>query len=55
MYPEKQNIGEMAKIEFKKEIKKEKTRRTQNGIIQVNEGNSKTFSILPANSMVQWT
>ena len=33
----------MAKIEFKKEMKKNNTRWTQNGIIQMNEGNSQTF------------
>ena len=33
----------MAKIEFKKEMKKNNTRWTQNGIIQMNEGSSKTF------------
>ena len=34
---------EMAKIEFKKEMKKNNTRWTENGIIQMNEGNSNTF------------
>ena len=33
----------MVKIEFKKEMKKNNTRWSQNGIIQMNEGNSKTF------------
>ena len=33
----------MAKIEFKKEMKKNNTRWTQNGIMQMNEGNSKTI------------
>ena len=33
----------MAKIEFKKEMKKNKTRWTQIGIMPKNEGNSKTF------------
>ena len=31
----------MAKIEFKKEMKKNNTRWTQNGIMDMNEGNSK--------------
>ena len=33
----------MAKIEFKKEMKKNNTRWTQNFIMQMNEGNSNTF------------
>ena len=33
----------MAKIKFKKEMKENNTRWTQNGIIQMTEGNSKTF------------
>ena len=33
----------MAEIEFKKEMKKNNTPWTQNGIIKMNEGNSKTF------------
>ena len=33
----------MAKIEFKREMKKNNTRWTQNGIMEMNEGNSKTF------------
>ena len=37
------NIAEMAKIEFKKEMKKNNARLTQNDIIQMNERNSKTF------------
>ena len=41
--PKNKNIVEMAKIEFKKEMKKNNTRWTKNGIIQMNEGNSKTF------------
>ena len=41
--PKNKNIVEMDKIEFKKEMKKNNTRWTQNGIIQKNEGNSKTF------------
>ena len=36
-------IVEMAKIEFKKEMKMNNTRWTQNGIMEMNEGNSKTF------------
>ena len=39
--PKNKNFVEMAKIEFKKEIKN--TRWAQNGIMQMNEGNSKTF------------
>ena len=35
------NIAEMAKNEFKKGMKKNNTRWTQNGIMQMNEGNSK--------------
>ena len=41
--PKNKNIVEMAKIEFKKEMKKNITRWTQNGIMEMNEGNSKTF------------
>ena len=41
--PKNKNIVEMAKIEFKKEMKKNNTRWTQNGIMEMNEGNSKTF------------
>ena len=37
--PKNKNTVEMAKIEFKKEMKKNNTRWTQNGIIQMNEGN----------------
>ena len=33
----------MAKSEFKKEMKKNNTRWTQNGIMEMNEGNSKIF------------
>ena len=38
--PKNKNIVEMAKIDFKKEMKKN---NTQNGIMEMNEGNSKTF------------
>ena len=41
--PKNENIVEMAKIEFRKEMKINNTRWRQNGIIQMNEGNSKTF------------
>ena len=41
--PKNKNIVEIAKIEFKKEMKKYNTRWTQNGIMQEIEGNSKTF------------
>ena len=41
--PKNKKIVEKAKIEFKKEMKKNNTRWTQNGIMQMNEGNSKTF------------
>ena len=37
--PKIKNIVEMAKIEFKMEMKKKNTRWTQNGIIQMNERN----------------
>ena len=40
--PKNKNIVDLAKIEFKGEMKKN-TRWTQYGIIQMNEGNSKTF------------
>ena len=33
----------MAKIEFNKEMKKKNTRWTQNGIMQMDMGNTKTF------------
>ena len=39
--PKTKNIVEMAEIEFKKEMKKNNTRWTQNGIMDMNEGNSK--------------
>ena len=41
--PKNKNTVEMAKIEFKKEMEKNNTRWTQIGIMQMNEGNSKTF------------
>ena len=41
--PKNKNIVEMAKVDFKKEMKKNNTRWTQNGIMEMNEGNSKTF------------
>ena len=41
--PRNKNNVEMAKIEIKKEMKKNNTRWTQNGIMQMNEGNSKAF------------
>ena len=41
--PKNKNNVEMARIEFKKEMKKHNTCRTQNGIMEMNEGNSKTF------------
>ena len=41
--PKNKNIVEMAKFKFKKDMKKNNTRWTQNGIMQMNEGNSKTF------------
>ena len=53
--PKNKNIVEMAKIEFKKETQKNNTGWTQNGIMQMNEGNSKTLLIISADSMVQWT
>ena len=40
--PKNKNIVEMAKIEFKKEMKKNITRWTQNGIMAMNEESSKT-------------
>ena len=41
--PKSKNIVEMAKIEFKKDMKKNNTHWTQNGIMQTNGGNLKTF------------
>ena len=41
--PKNKNVVEIAKIEFKKEIEKNKTRWTQNGIIQMDEANPKIF------------
>ena len=41
--PKNKNVVEMFKIELKKVMKNKNTRCTQNGIIQMNEGNSKTF------------
>ena len=41
--PKNKKIVEMAKIEFEKEMRKNSTRWTQNGIMKMNEGNSKTF------------
>ena len=41
--PKNNNVVEMVKIEFKKEKKKNNTRWTQNGIMEMNEGNSKIF------------
>ena len=41
--PKNKNDVEMAKIEFKKEMKNINTRWTQNGIMEMNEGNSETF------------
>ena len=37
--PRNKNIVEIAKIEFKKEMKKNNTRWTQNGIKEMNEEN----------------
>ena len=41
--PKNKSIVEMAKLLFKKEMKKNNSRWTQNGIMQMSEGNSKTF------------
>ena len=41
--PKNKNNDEMAKIEYKKEVKKNNTRWTTNGIMELNEGNSKKF------------
>ena len=41
--PKNKNIVEMARIESQKDMKKNNTRWTQNGIMQMNEGNSETF------------
>ena len=41
--PKHKNIVEMAKIEFKKEMKKNNTRWTQNGIMELNEVDSMIF------------
>ena len=41
--PKNKNTVELAKFKFKKEMKKNNTRWTQNGIIQMNKGNSKSF------------
>ena len=39
--PKNKNIVEMAKIEFKKAMKKNNTRWMENGIMQINEGKLK--------------
>ena len=41
--PENKNIVDLAKKELKREINLNNTRWTQNGIMQMNEGNAKTF------------
>ena len=43
MQPKNKNNVEMAKIDFKRKMKKNNTRWTQNGIMEMNEGNSRTF------------